>query len=258
MPERAGRYDVFLSYGHAADHSLAPALAWKLSRYAKPWYRARSLRVFRDDADLGAAPALWGAIERAMAASDWLVLLASPAAAASPWVNREVSWWLANRSPERLLVVLTEGELVDAMPPVLKDAEEPRWVDLRALHHVGDIDRDDPRLTEGVADVVATVRGIPKDDLLGEHVREHRRTRRLAAGTIATLSILLVAAVIASTIAFEQRDQAVTAQRPRSRARCSSVLTRCAEVIRALLYDSGSPPRASTRRPRHTRAWCSR
>ena len=38
----------------------------------------------------------------------WLVLLASPQAAASEWVNREVSWWLTHRSPDRILIVATD------------------------------------------------------------------------------------------------------------------------------------------------------
>jgi hypothetical protein len=40
----------------------------------------------------------------------WLVLMASLDAARSKWVNREVAWWRADKSPQRLLVVLTEGE----------------------------------------------------------------------------------------------------------------------------------------------------
>jgi hypothetical protein len=81
-----------------------------LERFAKPWYRSRALRVFRDTASLAANPDLWSSIEKALDASAWLVLMASPKAARSPWVNREVKWWLAHKSSQRLLVVLTDGE----------------------------------------------------------------------------------------------------------------------------------------------------
>jgi hypothetical protein len=41
-------YDAFISYSHALDGALAPALQTGLERFAKPWYRPRALRVFRD------------------------------------------------------------------------------------------------------------------------------------------------------------------------------------------------------------------
>ena len=40
LPESpARRYDVFVSYAHAADNVLAPALRLGLERLTKPWYR---------------------------------------------------------------------------------------------------------------------------------------------------------------------------------------------------------------------------
>jgi hypothetical protein len=103
-------YDAFISYSHALDGTLAPALQTGLEQFAKPWYRPRALRVFRDNASLTANPGLWSSIEKALASSTWFVLMASPEAARSPWVDREVAWWLANKSPQRLLVVLTDGQ----------------------------------------------------------------------------------------------------------------------------------------------------
>src|SRR5688572_31157284 len=85
----ARRYDAFVSYSHAADGKLAPALQAALHRFAKPWYRRRALRVFRDETSLSASPALWPSIEAALAASRYFVLLASPAAAQSRWVGQE-------------------------------------------------------------------------------------------------------------------------------------------------------------------------
>ncbi|MGH3790720.1 MAG: TIR domain-containing protein, partial [Pseudonocardiaceae bacterium] len=183
-------YDAFISYSHALDGALAPALQTGLERFAKPWYRPRALRVFRDTTSLAANPGLWSAIEKALASSAWLVLMASPKAARSPWVNREVEWWLANKPPKRVLVVLTEGEFTwaedaapgdqakAALPPALRGAfaEKPRWVDLRWLRGVDQVAQSNPRLRACVADVAAAVHGVPKDELVGEHIRQHRRT----------------------------------------------------------------------------------
>ena len=82
-------YKAFISYSHAADGRLAPALQTALHRFAKPWYRLRAVRVFRDKTPLAATPALWPSIEKALAQSDYVILLASPEAAASEWVQRE-------------------------------------------------------------------------------------------------------------------------------------------------------------------------
>jgi hypothetical protein len=104
-------HDAFISYSHAADGRLAPALQRGLEQLAKPWYRMRALRVFRDETNLSASPQLWQSIDDELAQSRWFLLFASVEAARSKWVAREVQWWLAKRGPERLLVLLTSGEL---------------------------------------------------------------------------------------------------------------------------------------------------
>lgn len=83
-------YDAFISYSHAADGQLAPALQAGLQSLGKPWYRRRALRVFRDKTSLSASPELWPSIEHALATSRYFVLLASPEAARSRWVDQEV------------------------------------------------------------------------------------------------------------------------------------------------------------------------
>ncbi len=248
---RTGRRDTTRSssYNHTLDGALARALQTGLEQFGKPWYRSRTMRVFRDTASLSANPGLWSAIEKALASSTWLVLMASPEAARSPWVNREVAWWRANKSPRRLLVVLTEGEFAwdgdagpgdgatAALPPALRGAfdEEPRWVDLRWLHDMDQVSQSNPRLRECVADVAAAVREVPKDVLVGEHIRQHRRTMLLARGAISALVVLLVAALVAAVVAVGQRDQA----RQQARIATDRQLIAQAETVR------GSDPRTA-------------
>jgi len=137
-------YNAFISYSHAQDKPIAAALQWAIQKLGKPWYQRRALRLFRDDTSLAATPHLWPTIEEALAQSDNLILLASPEAAASKWVNKEATYWLENKSVETLLIGLTDGELSwnDAigdfvvpapLPPVLakRFTTEPKWVDLR-------------------------------------------------------------------------------------------------------------------------------
>lgn len=105
----AKRYHAFISYSHAADGKLAPALQKAQQRLAKPWYRRRSLEVFRDETGLSVDPHLWGAIVTALDSSEWLLLLTSPDGARSVWVNREIEHWKAHHDVDRILPVLTDG-----------------------------------------------------------------------------------------------------------------------------------------------------
>ena len=223
-------YDAFISYSRAVDGRLAPALQSALQRFGKPWYRPRAKRVFRDDASLAANPGLWSSIEQALDGAGWFVLLASPGAAQSEFVAAEVAHWLAGKPADRVLIVLTRGEIewddaagdfdwsrTDALPRVLAGAfaEEPRYIDLRWAHTREHLSLSDPRFRAAVADVAAPLHGRPKDELIGEEVRQHRRTVRLARGAVALLSTLLVAAVLAALFAVDQRN---TARAERDRA----------------------------------------
>jgi hypothetical protein len=126
------RYDAFMSYSHVNDRGLATSLQRVIQTLGNPWYRIRSTRVFRDETSLTASPALWPTIVQAMEQSTFLLLIASTDAARSEWVSKEVEWWLAHKSTDTLLIVLSEGDLSwddsqgnfsasasDALPPVL-------------------------------------------------------------------------------------------------------------------------------------------
>ncbi len=215
-------YDAFLSYSHAEDRGVARHLQVGVEKFAKPWYRMRAQRVFLDSNSLSADPGLWTAVERALADASWFVLVTSPDAACSQWVDREIRWWLENRSPGRLLVVLGEGTLhwdtgkgdfdpdtSTALPPALLGAldEEPRWV--RVPPSSGNEELTDVDLQETVVDIATAIRGLKKEELVSAAARERRRTMRWVRGVIAGLTILLVAAVVAGAIAFDQRSTAV-------------------------------------------------
>jgi WD40 repeat protein len=221
------RYDAFVSYSHGQDAPLARALQSELERFARPWYRPRAVRVFRDATNLSASPGLWQSIEQALEGSSWFILIASPASAASEWVRKEVQWWLAHRDAGRILLALTSGEIrwagtdfdwarTDALPPELSGAfgAEPFWIDLRKLRPgTSPVTGPVPRLGDMVAEFAAPIHGRDKDALVGEHVRYQRRTRRLVRTVIGTLSVLLVAVSVAAYVANDQRDKAVTQAR---------------------------------------------
>src|SRR5689334_5396775 len=105
------RYAAFISYSHAADGQLAPALEAAVRTFGKAWYRQYAVRTFRDQSGLAVTPALWESIRAAMDDSRFFILLASPEAAKSEWVGREVGHWLERQSSARMLIVRTAGTI---------------------------------------------------------------------------------------------------------------------------------------------------
>lgn len=216
------RYDGFISYSHAADGQLAPALQRALQRLAKPWYRRRSLEVFRDETGLAVDPHLWNAIVRALDDAEWFLLLTSPQAAASVWVNREIEHWKAHRPVDRILPVVTDGHWEwdpengdftddsDAVPPALRGVftDEPRHLDLRWAHEEDQLDLRNSRFRNAVAEVAAPLHGRTKDEIEGEDVRQHRRTKRIAWSAVSALAVLTLAAVAGAGIAVYNANQA--------------------------------------------------
>jgi tetratricopeptide (TPR) repeat protein len=215
-------YDAFISYSHAKDKPVAAALQASVQRLGKPWYRRRSLRIFRDDTSLSATPHLWPSIEEALARSRYLILLVSPQSAASQWVGKEIAYWLAHKSIDTLLLALTEGELAwdgaaddfarsEALPPALKGrfAAEPKWVDVRE-YRAGTPSRKG-KFLDLSADLAATIHGIPKEDLLSQEVRQQRRALTLAWSAAASLFMLAGAAAWQWQTAQTQRAKAENA-----------------------------------------------
>jgi YD repeat-containing protein len=227
------RYNAFLSYSHAADGRLAPALQSALHRLAKPWYRLRQLRVFRDQTNLAASPGLWSSIEAALADSEWFLYMASPAAAQSPWVQREIGWWLERRSPATLLIVLSDGDLrwdgavndfdwqtTTALPALARGAfgEEPLFVDLRWARNTTDLSIRHTGFRGAVLDLAAAISRRSKDELDGEDVRQNRIVRRLTWSAGSLLVVLTVLALSAAVFAMRQRNEAIQ-QRNRALSR---------------------------------------
>ena len=206
------RYDAFMSYSHAADDLLAPRLQAGLQRFAKPWWKRRATRVFRDESSLSANPHLWSSITDALDDSEWFVLLLSPEAATSEWVNNEIEYWTQHKGTDRILPVVTEGHFdwqgSEIFPPALRFADEPRWVDLRFGHTDELLDLNHAEFRNAVADIASAVRGIPKDELASEEVRQHRRTIRTAWAAGIVVLLLGIAATIGAVVAVNQSNEA--------------------------------------------------
>ncbi|MFE7273176.1 toll/interleukin-1 receptor domain-containing protein [Streptomyces sp. NPDC057623] len=145
-------YDAFISYATAADRALAPALRYKLRSVGSglPGTNRRrrrpQLRIYLDQRSTPASGELSDELKRALDASRTLILLASPQAAESAWINHEIEWWRERNASRPVLIAHTGGKLrwdkeasdfkrveSDTVPPALYGffEQEPKWVDLR-------------------------------------------------------------------------------------------------------------------------------
>jgi hypothetical protein len=219
-------YDAFISYSHAADGTLAPMLQRALERYAIPWYRRPTLRIFRDETNLSVTPHAWPTIQTNLDRARFLILMASPEASASKWVRKELTHWLTTKSPETLLIVLTAGTITwddvrrdfdwdrtTALPDILrgKFQDEPLHVDLRNWGKTpGELTLRNDHFADKVLRLAAPLHGKPMDELSVQAAREVTRRIRHARIAVALIIALAIAASGAAAGFLNQWNETLT------------------------------------------------
>jgi hypothetical protein len=167
---------------------------------------------------------LWGGIQQALQSSRFLLYFASPPAARSPWVARELEYWLANRDVEHLIVVLTDGCVLwdpvrtdfdgaqsTAIPDMLRGVfpGEPFYLDMRWARSDDGLSLANPRFKTQTVQIAAALKGLAVEDIIGEEVEQHRRMIRVRNAAIATLATLSIFALGFAGYAFTQRSVAI-------------------------------------------------
>lgn len=129
--EQLNHYDAFISYRHVElDSFVAEKLHKMLERYhipakiRKQTGKERINRVFRDREELPLSADLGENINIALQNSDFLIVLCSPEALESRWVQSEIELFLKYHSLEQVLAVLVRGEPEEAFPEKLCYKEE--------------------------------------------------------------------------------------------------------------------------------------
>ncbi|MEU3509390.1 TIR domain-containing protein [Streptomyces longwoodensis] len=221
-PDGAKQRDAFISYSQRKNALLAKKLQRGLERLAVSRFRPMGLSVFRDVTSLPATHDLWQSIQRELARSRYLILLASPEAAASPWVAKEVDYWLRERDSEHLLIAVASGEIewddragdfdwqkTTSLPRNLagRFTSVPLWVDLREFEEAYYSLRYPP-FRAAVATIASPLRGRPKEELEHDDFRQLRFVKRLSWSGVALLVALLVLAVYGFFDANMQRREA--------------------------------------------------
>jgi len=229
MPPHGSGYRAFLSYSHA-DTAVARWLHRALETYRIPSrlvgrrtalgeVPARLAPIFRDRDELPAASDLSDALRQALGASMFMVVVVSPAAARSRWVDEEVRHFKRIHGEGRVLALIAAGspgagDETECYPPSLRfrvasdgslsdEPTEPIAVDLRP-------GGDGKRMAK--LKLVAGLTGLPLDALVQrEAARRHRRITAFAtlAGIVAiSMSVLAFMAVRGQAEAERQRAEA--------------------------------------------------
>lgn len=216
MQDESYKYWAFISYSHR-DQAWADWLHHALETYRVPRRlvgRAspagavprRLYPVFRDQDELPSSPNLSGAIDLALRQSRFLIVIASPYAAVSRWVDQEIERFRALGRAERILCLIVDGEpnagqlpdkgLLECFPPSLRGAGglEPIAADLRP----GKDGKPAARLK-----LIAGVLGVGLDEL---RRRERRRQQLARLGWAGAMLLLL--AMIGGIWQYQRQERA--------------------------------------------------
>ena len=243
MNESAFKYHAFISYSHQDKHwgnwlhksletfPIPKALIGKEGRDG-PIPR-RVFPIFRDREELPTASTLTDNIENALAQSRYLIVICSPRAASSRWVDEEIKIFKSLGREDRVLCLIVDGEpnasdksaldaeecfpesvrfRVDENADLTEERTEPIAADARA-HGDG---REDAKLK-----LLAGLLGVGFDDLKRRELRRRQRRMFIATSVMALVTgIMTVLALTAwfgwqraeqqEALALQARDQAET------------------------------------------------
>ncbi|MBR4395209.1 MAG: TIR domain-containing protein [Eubacteriaceae bacterium] len=124
-------YDGFISYRHKPDDTfVASTLQKMLEHYRVPKKiqqlsgKKRINRIFRDKEELTITDDLEADITEALKSAEFLIVICSPEAAESEWVNKEILTFLEYHDRSKVMAVMISGEAKDSLPPALMREEK--------------------------------------------------------------------------------------------------------------------------------------
>lgn len=259
------KYWAFISYSHA-DRNWGTWLHSALETFRVPNVLASSTTglgepmprrifpVFRDREELPTSSDLGSMITRALEQSRYLIVICSPHAARSHWVNQEILEFKKLGRSERILALIVDGEpnAADGKPGFIIESECFPEALRFALGADGKLDKSKP--TEPIAadarpgmdgrtgsklKLAAGVLGINYDDLKR---REERRRRHQQRVVISVSAALVLTFASLATVAFWQRSiakketiEANTQEKEAEKRKAEAIAqTRIAETEKAI------------------------
>jgi len=214
-----GRYAAFISYSHA-DERWARWLQRSLERYRIPRKLRRDLGaagkplprrfypVFRDRDELASSNDLSAAIQSALDESDALIVICSPAAAASRWVNTEIRRFQSSGREERIFTLVVAGSTQPAapdcaFPPALLVTEDGRTLP-------DPLAADPAEYADGrrgaLLKIAAGLLGVGINELRRRDAQRQVRLWSAVAAGAATVAAVTIGLAIAAHFARKEAD----------------------------------------------------
>ena len=217
------RYAAFISYSHR-DSAAAAWLHRALETYSAPEgfelperlpTKGRRLApIFKDREELSSSHDLTESIRESLAASHALIVICSPTAAASHWVNEEIKAFKQIHGEERIYALIVDGEdngpepffpeallqRIGADGEILEAPGEPLAADIRQ-------GKDGKRLAK--LKIAAGLLDVGLDRLVQrDAARERKQMMTITAGAVAVMlmmATLAVFAMVQRNVAQEQK-----------------------------------------------------
>src|ERR1700683_193736 len=233
------RYVAYISYHHG-DRAAARWLHRAIETYRIPTKRlglsaldrrTRLRPVFLDREELSSSSNLTESLRKPLEQSDFLIVVCSPAAATSRWVNEEIKVFKEQGKADKILCLIISGEplavrhgfapALECFPPALLGTAVEGQIDVAPTAEPLAADlRADSRQAAKLK-IIAALLGVGFAELRN---RDHaRQVKRLAVVGVASaigcvlFAALAVAALVARAEAVRQRQIAIqksqTAQR---------------------------------------------
>lgn len=220
-------FDVFISYSRQ-DADFARKLERTLESYQPPAdlpIPQRHLQVFRDEADFTGVD-YFQAVDKHVREAAKLLVVCSPAARKSPYVNDEIHRFARYKSAAEIVPILIDGlpnnevrqgdEERKAFPDALVELlEMPRAIEYRSFDCRRDkLDRE--AFSASWFSLLAEIYGLSRDVI--EQREKKRRVRRrrtlmgIVTGVVAALSAALIWALFSRSEAIQQRNTALARQ----------------------------------------------
>jgi len=209
------KYKAYISYSHR-DDKWASWLHRVLESYRVPRKLVGTVTdvgkvpprvnpVFRDRDDLSAADDLGGIVQQALEDSENLIVVCSPQAAASHWVNEEIRHFARLGRQDQIFCIIVDGDPAGAgtdsacFPKALAEIgmQEPLAADVRQW-------ADGKSLSK--LKIVAGMLGLPLDQLRRRDLQKRQKVWAFAAVAAIASAAVMISAVTSQITAQQRRD----------------------------------------------------
>ncbi len=207
------KYDAFISYSHSEDAEFSRVIHGGLQSFGTPFFKARSIRVYLDDANIPMTSDLWGELQSKLKDSSFLLLLASQSSARSEWVAKEIDDFLQGNSLDNIGVIVTSGKTPWTSEGYSQDSEdvavsketvkllteggrEPLAIDLSQYREKSYRKQELQQWQSHLASIVSAITGRDKDKLYGIHIQRLKLRSFIFSGLSLLLMIALVLVIV--------------------------------------------------------------